>query len=79
MSTPTECPKCEGKMISGYIIDSTLLSTGVGRWVAKEKVKVQRGGNLKLNAVKDGIPVATFKCSSCGYLEAYAGTDFAPE
>lgn len=69
-SSPT-CPKCAGDMQRGFVFgyqDGQLRfppywAAGVPQWSFWMGIKRPRG---KL------IPVGTFRCSSCGFLEEYA-------
>ena len=68
------CPKCGGKMDPGFVLDRNRFEDQQGTWLE---------GTLELNmwtgsaktAKKDQIPVTTYRCDSCGYLESYATTD----
>ncbi len=76
MSTEkTQCPKCNGEMVQGFIGD---LAAGavrrVSSWVegAPEK-SFWRGTNAPEESY---IPVGTFRCAACGFLESYARPEF---
>jgi formate-dependent nitrite reductase cytochrome c552 subunit len=63
------CAKCNAAMEEGVIIDwghSNYIR--VASWAAGIPEKRFWGG-LK---VKDSIPLRTFRCPACGYLESYA-------
>jgi predicted nucleic-acid-binding Zn-ribbon protein len=70
MRQPTECPKCRGSMSQGVIAD-----VGYGQWVIASFLpgtpKVSRWFGLKVRK-KDLVPISTWRCRSCGYLESYA-------
>ena len=72
-----KCPKCNGEMVQGFIFDRADGGTRrVINWVegAPEKSKfwtVTRVPEEKC------VPVGTFRCSMCGFLESYAHQDFA--
>ena len=77
MSTKTtRCPKCNGEMVQGFIVD---WHQGGGRlvsnWVegAPEK-SFWHGTNVPAERC---LPVGTFRCSACGFLESYARPEFA--
>ena len=77
MSTgPTRCPKCNGEMAQGFIVD---WSQGGGRrvnsWVKGAPEKSFWHGT----SVPDdqGVPVGTFRCEACGFLESFARPEFA--
>ena len=66
-----KCPKCDGSMVGG-----TLLDQSDGRSFQSEWIE----GSLELNffgfVKKRGrqiLPVQSFRCEKCGYLELYAG------
>lgn len=79
MNVPaSECPKCRGKMIQGYIPSLGVFASSIIPWVEKQHVTKQGGTNVKVD-VEKCVPIAAFKCASCGYLEFYAGSEFAAE
>ena len=70
------CPKCDGVMVQGFIFDRA--DGGQRRvinWVdgAPDKAfwTVTRVPEEKC------VPVGTFRCSTCGFLESYAHPEFA--
>jgi len=70
------CPKCNGEMVQGFIFDRA--DGGQRRvinWVegAPDKAfwTVTRVPEEKC------VPVGTFRCSVCGFLESYARPEFA--
>lgn len=68
---PLQCLKCGGAMEPGFIVDhGHLNTTQVETWVAGEP-KVSFWSGLKLD-VQIQLPVTTYRCERCGYLEAYA-------
>lgn len=65
------CPKCEGRMVEGYVIDRGDYGVaGVPSWVEGEPRKSMWVG-LKLGGTKP-IEITTFRCRRCGFLESYA-------
>jgi hypothetical protein len=65
-----KCPKCDGKMQEGFIVDSAANGFLVSSWHPEKPqdsfwyaTKVDR---KKLRAIE------TFRCEKCGYLESYA-------
>lgn len=69
MTTKT-CPKCRGKMDPGFVLDRNRFEDRQGTWIE---------GTLELNmwtgtakSKKEQIPVTTYRCDNCGYLESYA-------
>ena len=70
------CPKCNGGMVQGFIFDRA--DGGHRRvinWVEGAPTKSFWYGT-KVPADKH-IPVGTFRCSTCGFLESYAQPEFA--
>ena len=67
------CPKCQGNMARGFIAEAGGVTT-VTEWTE----------GLPENATLTGKPeesrfyVATYRCSSCGYLDSYARPEFKP-
>jgi hypothetical protein len=66
-----ECPRCGRKMQKGFLIDrGDHNAPGVPRWVegAPEK-SFWTGLKTKDRLI---IPVMTYRCAGCGFLESYA-------
>ena len=68
--TTVECPKCRSKMEEGFTLDQTRNAVDTSKWVDGPPEKSFWKG-LKTRGKKQ-IPVATYRCSKCGYLESYA-------
>jgi predicted nucleic-acid-binding Zn-ribbon protein len=75
--TPERCPKCDGQMEQGFILDMTYGGRVVSKWAAGAPIKSVWSGT-KLPEEKL-IPVGAFRCASCGYLESYARDEFAAQ
>jgi len=69
------CPKCNGLMEQGFVMDNTYGARDVSHWAAGPPQKSFWAGT-KLPEEKL-IPIGTFRCSSCGYLESFAMQTFA--
>jgi len=74
---PQTCAKCGGKMKQGFVVDHSRAAIFVSHWVAGApeksfwtRTKVSRRGQ---------VPIGTFRCSSCGFLESYARDEFASQ
>jgi hypothetical protein len=72
----TQCPKCNCEMVQGFTVD--FRGGGervVTNWIEgpPEKIFWQK---TKVPPDKC-IPVGTFRCSGCGFLESYAQPEFA--
>ena len=77
MSAETiQCPKCNGEMEQGFTFESEGPKRMVSTWVegAPEKSWWQ---SAKVLADKC-IPVGTFRCSECGFLESMRGRNSLP-
>ena len=75
-SAASHCPKCQGQMVQGFIIDQTAGGNLVSQWVAGAPRKsFWSGTKIDRSAI---VPVAVFRCESCGYLESYAHDEYAP-
>ena len=68
----TMCSKCGHEMIQGHQLRALWIP---GLPTAPPFVKALRWTGLILAGTT--IPVATFRCSSCGFLEFYAREEFA--
>jgi predicted nucleic-acid-binding Zn-ribbon protein len=69
--TPNKtCPKCSGRMEEGFVLDRTHGANLQSTWVAGFPTRSFWTG-LKLRGLPT-LPVTTFRCSGCGYLESYA-------
>jgi hypothetical protein len=72
------CPKCNGVMVQGFIKD--LKGEGscrVSTWVEGAPGKPSLFGSSVPAPAEKCIPVGTFRCSVCGFLESYAHPEFA--
>jgi hypothetical protein len=75
--TPERCPKCNGAMVQGFIFEFDGALRKVSSWVegAPEKSFWQ---NTKVPKEKI-VPIGTYRCSVCGFLESYARDEFAAQ
>ena len=72
------CPKCDGEMERGFVLDKTLGAHFATHWVPGDPAKsVMWGLKLPNLLSKQPVPISTFRCASCGYLESYARKDYA--
>lgn len=69
------CPKCQGSMVQGFIADIGYGSKYVSGWVSGPPERSFWTGTKTPHT----IPVGTFRCSACGYLESYAREEFQAE
>ena len=74
---PTRCPKCNGEMVQGFLVEIDGWMRKVSTWVegAPEKSWF---GSAKVPKEKC-VPVGTFRCSACGFLESYARPEFGAQ
>ena len=80
MSTEAiRCPKCNsGVMVQGFIIDwQGSKFSRVSNWVEGVPGKPGWFGTTIPVPAEKCIPVGTFRCSVCGFLESYAQPEFA--
>ena len=77
-SEAIQCPKCRGVMVQGFIVDLTVSKfCRVTNWCEGAPGKpTWFGTNVPVQAEKC-IPVCTFRCSICGFLESYAKPEFS--
>lgn len=76
MPVSPKCPKCSGVMEQGFVMDSTNAGVLVSHWAKGAPLKASFWMGTKRPEAQ--LPIGTFRCSSCGYLEGYARQEFAP-
>ena len=64
------CPKCDGQMEEGYLLDHTHGGRMQARWIQGQPVRSFWTG-LRIADV-DRRLVRTYRCTKCGFLESYA-------
>ena len=69
------CPKCQNKMLQGFVADFAHAQIVVSTWVEGLPEKSFWLGT-KVPQEKS-IKISTFRCSGCGYLESYAQPEVA--
>ena len=67
------CPKCDTDIERGFSADYHE-DIALHSWM-RGTPKQNWFGNVKLSQ-KDMIPIATFRCTKCGFLESYARPEF---
>jgi len=65
------CPKCEGVMAEGYLLEESYHGAPSTVKYVDGPPKVSKWIGLRVDK-KQAIPVATYRCLDCGYLESYA-------
>jgi predicted nucleic-acid-binding Zn-ribbon protein len=76
-SEQKKCPKCAGNMIQGFVHYSHDIAF-VGNWFRGQPKKSFWTGT-KGAPHDQGVPTGAFACEKCGFLEFYAGPDFAAQ
>ena len=64
------CAKCGVAMEEGFILDVTYGARLQSEWI-EGTPEPSRWSGLKVKG-KEHLPVTTFRCPRCGYLESYA-------
>ena len=64
------CPKCARAMEPGYLLDYTHGAMAQSAWVEGAPEPSFWTG-LKIKG-HEKLPVTTYRCTHCGYLESYA-------
>ena len=67
------CPKCQGKMERGWLVDFAHGGIAVLQWAPGTPERSWWSG-AKVNR-KKLLEVTTFRCSECGYLEVFANPE----
>jgi hypothetical protein len=70
---PQVCPKCQGEMVQGFVPDYTHARILISGWVEGPPAKSFWYGT---KVPGQPIPIATFRCAGCGFLESYAQAEF---
>jgi predicted nucleic-acid-binding Zn-ribbon protein len=60
-----KCPKCNGDMEKGNLMDETYLSSAPQKW-AKHATGFMGVGS------KDTKKITSYRCKNCGFLENFA-------
>jgi predicted nucleic acid-binding Zn ribbon protein len=74
---PMRCPKCDGAMEQGFVMDFTHGSRLVSSWVPGPPMKSFWFGTQM--PAERLVPIGAFRCTRCGFLESYARDDLAPQ
>jgi hypothetical protein len=69
-----ECPKCRGWLVRGFVPDHSHGVNYVGSW---HEGSPKKSFWMRVKApVSEGLPIGAYRCSTCGYLEFYAGGEY---
>jgi hypothetical protein len=72
MTQSMTCPKCSGHMESGFMVDRAGGAANLqAKWVEGEPTPRFWFHGVKMQG-REPIPVTTFRCDGCGYLESFA-------
>lgn len=69
-ATSRTCPKCQSRMVEGFVVDTTYGGRTVSSWVEGAPKR-----SIWVGVLLEGrkpIEIATYRCTSCGFLESYA-------
>jgi len=70
MNEPLECIRCHTPMEPGYVPDNVYSGFQQQFWAPGHPIRsFWKGLKMKKEEI---LPVATFRCPKCGYLESYA-------
>jgi hypothetical protein len=72
---PTRCSKCNGEMVQGFLFESE--GHKLTTWVEGAPEKSWWGGATVPK--EKCVPVGTFRCLVCGFLESYARPEFGTQ
>jgi hypothetical protein len=61
-------------MVKGYVLDFTPVGVRVSQWNSGSPKSAGLAGIMDATSQ---IPIGTFRCQSCGFLESYAREEFA--
>lgn len=72
MTQSMTCPKCSGHMESGFMVDRAGGAANLqAKWVEGEPTPRFWLHGVKMHG-REPLPVTTFRCDGCGYLESFA-------
>jgi hypothetical protein len=75
--SPT-CPRCRSEMVRGYLLDRTYGSYGMGTWIEGPPER-SSSSDLVRPRLERSIPIVSYRCTGCGYLELYARPELVEE
>lgn len=67
------CGKCGSAMKEGFLVDTSHQAMRVGHW-AEGAPDYRFAFFLKMRGRRK-LPIRSFRCTKCGYLESYAADD----
>jgi len=72
MSEPI-CSKCQGRIVEGFVPDTSYSVILRSAWV-EGKPEKNLFGSLKVKGRRT-FPIVTLRCDLCGFLESYARSE----
>ena len=69
MAAAKACPKCDGRMEDGFVVDHGYGEKHVAGWQSGKPVRKWWG--LKVDK-KRLLSIESWRCNRCGFLEHYA-------
>lgn len=73
MAIDLKCLRCETPMELGFQVDMAHMNVLPAHWTAGEPQPSFWGlHSVRQSQVKAGIPIRSYRCPKCGYLESYA-------
>lgn len=76
------CPKCSSPMELGYVPDYAHGGIHVGHWSRGRPRSAFFSFLDRLRIavpIEPYIPIGTYRCQKCGFLESYAREEFLPK
>ncbi len=68
LQTTIICPKCNGAMEEGELVDNNYAVSGAQDWA-------ETAGSLLGLGITGKVRIRSFRCIECGYLENYAPSE----
>jgi hypothetical protein len=65
------CAKCGGEMQEGFILEVTESGRAVSSWVGGKPEFPWTSFGVRIKG-KEQLPIQSFRCTKCGFLESYA-------
>jgi hypothetical protein len=76
--SPT-CPRCRWAMARGYLLDQAQGGFGMGTWIEGQPVRSGWSNLIRPPRLERSIPIVSYRCTGCGYLELYARPELVEE
>jgi hypothetical protein len=69
------CPKCQGDMQPGFVMDKNNHLQAVAHWFAGQPKKSFWIGT---KTPDESFPLGAYRCINCNYVEFFADSEFEP-